>query len=264
MHRIDQDGHSSNLFQEGDPELGQPATRVGADWLNAVQEELANAIEAVGVPLDKNDNEQLAGILVDHKERIEDAEDALEDLAPRIGPQGEWLYPTPKVRVVLVPHNAWSARAGAWARELDLTWKSEAEGTRLLLHVGSLLPNGADLYGIQLLVKPGRGRTGTDRMRATIYALAPNFDAPAIPTPGTPAGLSASVTVYSTDTTAAQLLELTAGSPGWGAGQSIVINRETQDVIVAVESGIGDGGTHQGDLLIAARFFVREAGPRGI
>lgn len=63
MHRIDEDGNVDNKFSEGDPQTGQPATRVGADWLNAVQEEIAKAIEGAGVALDKEDNEQLAKVL---------------------------------------------------------------------------------------------------------------------------------------------------------------------------------------------------------
>lgn len=41
MHRIDTEGHSSNLFQDSTV----PKTVVNDDWLNAVQEEIANAVE---------------------------------------------------------------------------------------------------------------------------------------------------------------------------------------------------------------------------
>jgi hypothetical protein len=60
MHRIDSDGHINNQFNEGDPSTGMPATEISADWLNAVQEELVNALEGAGVPLNKADNAQLA------------------------------------------------------------------------------------------------------------------------------------------------------------------------------------------------------------
>ena len=60
MHRIDGPGATSgNLFTEGDPVLGVPATTVTGAWLNAVQEEIAHVIEAAGIPLSKPDNTQL-------------------------------------------------------------------------------------------------------------------------------------------------------------------------------------------------------------
>lgn len=64
MHRIDGPGATvDGLFTEGDPASGMPATTVTGNWLNAVQEEIANAIESFGEELDKPDNTQLAAIL---------------------------------------------------------------------------------------------------------------------------------------------------------------------------------------------------------
>lgn len=63
MHRIDGDGHVSNTFTEGDPGLGVRATQVTADWLNAVQAEIAAVIEAAGITLSKPDNNQLLDAL---------------------------------------------------------------------------------------------------------------------------------------------------------------------------------------------------------
>jgi len=59
MHRIDGPGHASNLFTEGNPAVPTPATTVTADWLNALQEEVAGVIEGAGDTLDKPDNGQL-------------------------------------------------------------------------------------------------------------------------------------------------------------------------------------------------------------
>lgn len=58
MHRTDGDGHSSNLFTDGTPGV-VTATQVEEDWLNAVQEELCNAIEDLGGTLVKGTNDQL-------------------------------------------------------------------------------------------------------------------------------------------------------------------------------------------------------------
>lgn len=60
MHLIDHPTASpGGLFTEGDPASGTPATVVTGDWLNAVQLELANAIQGAGLTLDKANNAQL-------------------------------------------------------------------------------------------------------------------------------------------------------------------------------------------------------------
>lgn len=60
MHRIDGPGYApGNLFTEGNPAVPTQATTVTADWLNAVQEEIAAVIEGAGDTLDKPDNGQL-------------------------------------------------------------------------------------------------------------------------------------------------------------------------------------------------------------
>lgn len=61
MHRIDGPGATTDkMFTEGDPVRGVPATNVTGAWLNAVQEEIANAVAEAGIPLDKSINVQLA------------------------------------------------------------------------------------------------------------------------------------------------------------------------------------------------------------
>src|SRR5688572_9132563 len=59
MHRVDTEGHSSNLFQDS----SLPRTIVDDDILNAFQEELANTVVAV-TPLVKGTNTQLRDIVV--------------------------------------------------------------------------------------------------------------------------------------------------------------------------------------------------------
>lgn len=62
MFRIDADAHVSNRFAEADPGTGQPGTKVSADWLNAVQEELCNFLVDCGVTLNKAVSTQLRGL----------------------------------------------------------------------------------------------------------------------------------------------------------------------------------------------------------
>ena len=71
MHRIDSDAHVNNAFSEGDPAQGRPGTKIGATWLNAVQEEIINAIQFMGLALNKADNGQLAHALYDLRTYLE-------------------------------------------------------------------------------------------------------------------------------------------------------------------------------------------------
>lgn len=63
MHRIDGFGNVAGQFTGGDPLIPKPPTVVTPDWLNAVQEELANAVEGNGVVLAKATNTQLRTVL---------------------------------------------------------------------------------------------------------------------------------------------------------------------------------------------------------
>lgn len=67
MHRITDDTASPDLhgpgkagFTGGDTTTGVPSTRLTPAWCNAVQEEIARAVEAAGLPLNATDNSQLA------------------------------------------------------------------------------------------------------------------------------------------------------------------------------------------------------------
>lgn len=63
MHRIDDDTaivvDGKNRFTEGDPEASEKATKLRADFLNDLQENIASFIENRGVALVKNDFTQL-------------------------------------------------------------------------------------------------------------------------------------------------------------------------------------------------------------
>jgi hypothetical protein len=59
MHRIDTDGHVSNLFDSGDPVEPRLPTQVDKHWLNAVQEELVEVVLDAGITLAKGTNTQL-------------------------------------------------------------------------------------------------------------------------------------------------------------------------------------------------------------
>lgn len=65
MHRVDGTGNVSGSFTEGNPGIGQPATKITADIMNALQEELVGCVlEKPGAVLTKADNAQVIGALV--------------------------------------------------------------------------------------------------------------------------------------------------------------------------------------------------------
>lgn len=59
MHRIDGPGHLLNQWTQGNPVTGVEPTEVTADFMEAVQEEIAAVIENTGAALNKADNTQL-------------------------------------------------------------------------------------------------------------------------------------------------------------------------------------------------------------
>lgn len=65
MHRIDAAGFAvGNLFTDGNPSTGTPATVVDAAWLNDLQENVAQLVEAAGIVLSKRDYTQLLKAIV--------------------------------------------------------------------------------------------------------------------------------------------------------------------------------------------------------
>ncbi len=63
--RVDTEGATvDNKFTEGNPALAEPATVVGVDWLNDVQEELVGVVEASGQTPVKGEQDQLLKALV--------------------------------------------------------------------------------------------------------------------------------------------------------------------------------------------------------
>lgn len=59
MKRTTQSGNDNNRYTTGNPVAGIPATVVGAAEMNHLQEELASTVEAAGLTLDDNDENQL-------------------------------------------------------------------------------------------------------------------------------------------------------------------------------------------------------------
>ena len=63
MHLIDGAGHVNNQFVHEDIQTGRPPTEITSDWMNAIQNEIANFILAAGMNLVKVNNTQLRDAL---------------------------------------------------------------------------------------------------------------------------------------------------------------------------------------------------------
>ncbi|MCL2160696.1 MAG: hypothetical protein FWH56_02240 [Betaproteobacteria bacterium] len=63
MHLIDGAGHVNNQFVPEDVATGRPPTEITTDFMNALQNEIANFILSAGVSLNKNSNTQLRDAL---------------------------------------------------------------------------------------------------------------------------------------------------------------------------------------------------------
>ena len=59
MKRTTAEAHSANRYSEGNPSLGIPATVVGAEEMNNIQEEIVNVVLDRGLALDAGDETQL-------------------------------------------------------------------------------------------------------------------------------------------------------------------------------------------------------------
>lgn len=64
MHRIDSPGNVLGQFSAGNPQTGQRATVVSAEWMNDVQENLADLIEFTGTALVKGDATQVRDAVI--------------------------------------------------------------------------------------------------------------------------------------------------------------------------------------------------------
>jgi hypothetical protein len=256
MHRIDEDGHVNNHFAEGDPALGQQATRVGAPWLNAVQEEIANAIEGTGATLNKENNGQLAVILAGLDERLEGIEAHVD--------QDEWIYPQVKPRSVLaplelaLPYNKGGA-ATSWEYGLDSAlsatdrlWMGNQPNDVLEFPLGQLLPSGAVPTAVQLLVRASSDReTAADRMLFEFVRQTLNFGVGA-------ANVPTSVVVASArDNGTAGLQVVTIPLAAQPAH-----DRDTNALFLRVGTGSQFGV--RPDAVLAVRFSFTDPGPRNV
>ena len=136
MFRIDGPGATNdNKFTEGDPASGTRATVVTGEWLNAVQDELAQAIESDGQVLDKENSGQLKKLVVRRVIRVGSVSD-IESLPPVSGYQvslsgprvGTFKFDSSDLSlkvaadihqgIYIAPNTDLTGASGAWVRQV--------------------------------------------------------------------------------------------------------------------------------------------------
>jgi hypothetical protein len=136
-------GAGKDGFKDGDKANGIPATIVTAEFLNSIQEEIANVIESQGITLDVNNRTQLKSAITtmlsgaDITARFTTTGDiSLNGLATQGG--GDWGGALTAGDVILVKDqatgadNGWyAAAAGAWARMVYLDESAEVKPSNL-------------------------------------------------------------------------------------------------------------------------------------
>jgi len=100
MKRIDSanarpnvNGAGKNGFHDNNDISGQDATYLTPNWCNTVQEEIANAIEGSGKPLDPNNNAQLLEVLNDASQHTNDLENRVILLENFVENSVDFFYP---------------------------------------------------------------------------------------------------------------------------------------------------------------------------
>jgi hypothetical protein len=135
MHRIDSNGAVDGRFQGGNPAVGQQATQIPADWMNAVQEAICAVIENANIELEKGDDQQLY--------------DAIIALVAGIVGDGEGAVPTTR----LVSTSGLAAGGGDLAADRTITVPkaSQAEVSALTNDTKAVTPYAlAGLVGLTI------------------------------------------------------------------------------------------------------------------
>lgn len=150
MHRIDHaTAAPGDLFTEGNPATATPATTVTDDWLNDVQENICEVVEAAGITLVKGEFTQLRDAIKrmitggDFKDSVRAATTANITLSGAQTIDGVSVIAGDRVLVMSQSTGAengiYVAAAGAWARATDADTGDElSAGTAIPVEEGTL------------------------------------------------------------------------------------------------------------------------------
>lgn len=178
----------------------------------------------------------------------------------------EWLYPTPKERVVLISmadaksaidHNAASGSVTVnhhWDLITTNEWRSRKDFGTLLVPLNQYLIQGCDILRVRAIVASGADRAGANRMSIALKKVTADFDS-APPGAGTTATMAGPY--YEDETYTANRQIISSGASG---AIDLTVNRYGVDHYLAIVAG-SDGGTNF-DKLHALELTIRDYGPR--
>lgn len=276
MHRTEATNKEVDKFGSGkhghrDRVVGPPlvpGTIVDADLMDALQEEIANAVELSGTVLNSADNTQLFGVIDDVRTTAEDATagpaSATDNAIARFnGTTGKIVqnsaivvadstgdmsgvgtisYGSTKNHAILIsvasmqPYGATTLIGRATDGSGMIVDTDSAE---FMVDLGPWLTNRCTITGFSLYVNPGAARAGVNRMMVELWRV-----------PHPAAAVQIGSTVWDDATANTQLL---SGSV------SQAVDRSTNTYCLKIKVG-NDAATNQDSILYAA-ISVGEAGP---
>jgi len=149
MHRIDHATRAVDLhgpgkdgFTGGDPVQGLAGTTVTADWLNAIQEEIANAVALGNVALAKGANNQLAQVIAALTADDPEAPPEQTPVVDRVSYVG-----LQDIRCVIAPD---LGATYGWAINPDFELNARAAGIRARHAIN--IPTGAEVSFVEAAV----------------------------------------------------------------------------------------------------------------
>ena len=247
MHRIDHPTRAADLhgagkdgYTEGSPGV-TAATVVTADAANALQEEIANAIEDRGITLVKADNTQLSAAIDAQTAPLEAL--VRDDLATS---RGAFVHASQAKA-------AWDAVAGQPHWELDSSAATahdvmRAHSNTALLQFafmpGGNLPHQCTITAVRVYVKPSAPRTGNNRVSMR-YTTLPDL----IP--------SESAAFYDDGGTGLQAISATGLSIPLVATDSLVYPPGASlGLLVTVRAGVGTAPLNDEAYLAEVRYTL--------
>ncbi|MFW2176673.1 MULTISPECIES: phage baseplate protein [unclassified Moraxella] len=146
MHRIDSatarqnlNGTGKNGFHDNADLPNQDATYLTPMWCNSVQEEIANVIEGLGVPLDKADNHQLSNILITTFAKNTALQKAINDYSNKFAEQNSRILALENRKLedtaigeIIVTCQHFNSPAEVAIYKGYGTWEREAEGRAIV------------------------------------------------------------------------------------------------------------------------------------
>lgn len=234
-----------------------------ADMADAVQEEIANAIEDSGAALDPDDNTQLAQVLSDIRDTAEGAipgagtvvdnevprfngtgGQSLQTSGVKIDDSANIVYATPKVRSIIIPACAFVPENNTVVSGLATDGSYRNCGTdsaHFIADVSKYVNDRCTItaYGVQ--VNPGAARSGANKMTIKLWSN---------PFP------SAAVQLGSGDSdngsTGSQLMDETLGTPH-------IVDRESNGYTFDLK--VGNTSASFPDSILYGFITISEAGP---